>query len=234
MSSPAQLMIVLPVFNEQACVRKVILEWFQEIEDWTEDFVFVVINDGSTDETTKILARLKDRLGSRLEVVERTNHGHGQSCLFGYQMAIERQIPFVFQIDSDGQCDPQFFFRFWRLRHEYDVIYGHRTRRDDGWRRMLASIILKWTLLLTSGAWCSDAMCRIASCERPFLRTPCRKSVPNSHFRILLSPCCSGGATASASMPSPSDFANVMGENPVSHSTVLAKRLGNWSASFAD
>ena len=36
-----ELLIVLPVYNEQASVRKVVIEWFQEVENWTEDFVFL-------------------------------------------------------------------------------------------------------------------------------------------------------------------------------------------------
>lgn len=154
---PPELLVVLPIFNEQASVRKVIMEWFQEVENWTEDFVFLAIDDGSTDDTPRVLARLQEKLGTRLEVICHKNRGHGQSCLCGYRLAVERQIPFVLQIDSDGQCDPQYFFRFWRRRQHGDVIYGWRFRRDDGWRRMLASLVLKWTLLAVSGVWCVDA-----------------------------------------------------------------------------
>ena len=50
-----ELMLVMPVFNEQASVRKVVIEWFQEIENWTENFVLLAINDGSTDETSSVL-----------------------------------------------------------------------------------------------------------------------------------------------------------------------------------
>jgi len=152
-----ELMIVLPVYNEQASVRKVLMEWFQEIENWTEDFVFTVIDDGSTDNTHRVLSRLREQLGPRLEIIRQENSGHGQSCLRGYRLAVERKIPFVFQIDSDGQCDPQYFFRFWRARHQYDVIYGHRLRRDDGWRRVVASLVLRWTLILFARVSCVDA-----------------------------------------------------------------------------
>lgn len=151
------LILVMPVFNEQASVRKVVLEWFQEIENWTERFVFLAINDGSKDETQKILERLKEQLGPRLEILNRENRGHGQSCLQGYRIASERNIPWVFQIDSDGQCDPQYFFKFWRNRNKCDIIYGLRYRRDDGWRRVLASQVLRFTLLVASGVWCQDA-----------------------------------------------------------------------------
>jgi glycosyltransferase involved in cell wall biosynthesis len=154
---PPDLAIILPVYNEQASVRKVVLEWFQEIENWTENFTFLCLNDGSNDDTLKILNRLRDQLGPRLEILTHSNCGHGQTCLAGYRLACERNIPHVLQIDSDGQCDPQYFFRFWRLREKFDVIYGVRTKRDDGWRRVLASLILKTVLLTTQRVHCADA-----------------------------------------------------------------------------
>lgn len=156
-SEPPALLIVMPVFNEQASVRKVVLEWFHEVENWTEDFVFLAINDGSTDGTRAILNRLRETLGPRFEILNQDNRGHGQSCLVGYRQAVERGIPFVFQIDSDGQCDPQFFFRLWRKRNDCDVIYGVRKRRDDGWRRVLASIVLRLFILGFFGRNCVDA-----------------------------------------------------------------------------
>jgi dolichol-phosphate mannosyltransferase len=152
-----ELLVVMPVYNEQASVRKVVLEWFQEIENWTERFLFLAINDGSTDGTEKILTRLRGQLGQRFEVINRENRGHGQTCLQGYRIAVERKIPHVFQIDSDGQCDPQYFFRFWRDREHFDVIYGKRRHREDGWRRTLASFVLKLTLLLFGRVYCVDA-----------------------------------------------------------------------------
>jgi dolichol-phosphate mannosyltransferase len=152
-----ELMLVMPVYNEQASVRKVVMEWFQEIENWTEKFVFLAINDGSTDDSQKVLDRLRQQLGERFEVVNQQNMGHGQSCLHGYRTACQREIPLVFQIDSDGQCDPQYFFRFWRLRASHDVIYGVRKRRDDGFRRALASRVLWMTLAAATGQRCVDA-----------------------------------------------------------------------------
>jgi glycosyltransferase involved in cell wall biosynthesis len=158
MPDPArELLVVIPVYNEQASIRKVVMEWFQEIENWTENFVFLVINDGSTDSTSKLLHRLQTQLGRRLEIIERENRGHGQTCLEGYREAVARSFRHVFQIDSDGQCDPQYFFRFWRERENYDVIYGQRTRRDDGWRRVFASLILRVALFVWCRVNCVDA-----------------------------------------------------------------------------
>jgi len=188
---PPELLVVMPVFNEQASVRKVVLEWFQEIENWTANFVFLAINDGSTDGTRALLEQLRQHLGLRFEILDQTNLGHGQSCLRGYGVAAERGVPFVFQIDSDGQCDPQYFFRFWRLREKYDVIYGRRTRRDDGLRRVFASEVVKLFLLLLFRVRCIDAnvpyrLMRTAAIA-PFLpRVPPDFSLANIGLAVLL------------------------------------------------
>ena len=158
MESPSpELLVVLPVYNEQASVRKVAMEFFEEIENWTERFVFLALDDGSTDNTPAVLERLRTQLGPRFEILRHPNRGHGQTCLAGYHAAAERGIPLVLQIDSDGQCDPQYFFRFWRLRDKADVIYGLRTKRDDGFRRVIASMVLRVFLLVGFRVVCLDA-----------------------------------------------------------------------------
>lgn len=186
-----ELLLVMPVYNESASIRKVVNEWFSEIENWTSHFVFLVINDGSTDETGVILTQLQSRYGGRLEVIQRENRGHGQSCLQGYRIAIERAIPFVFQLDSDGQCDPQYFFRFWRNREKYDVIYGVRRRRDDGLRRVIASLALRFTLLFFARANCPDAnvpyrLMRTTTCAAAIARINEKFFLANVALAVLL------------------------------------------------
>ena len=181
----------MPVFNEQASVRKVVSEWFSEIENWTQDFVFLALDDGSQDGSLKVLETLKEQLGPRLEIVSRPNRGHGQSCLEGYRNALARDIPWIFQIDSDGQCDPQYFFRFWRLRDKCDVVYGVRKRRDDGWRRVLASGVLRLTLALTCGVNCVDAnvpyrLMRSKILPDPLDRIPADFFLTNVALSVLL------------------------------------------------
>lgn len=152
-----ELAVVMPVFNEEASVRKVVRQWFEEIGNWTENFVFLALDDGSTDQTTAVLQRLREQLGERLVVISKPNSGHGQTCLFGYAEANKLDAEWILQIDSDGQCNPEYFFRLWRQRAQCDVIYGVRTRRDDGWRRVVASWVLRGVILIFARASCVDA-----------------------------------------------------------------------------
>ncbi len=147
----------MPVYNEEVSAPRAILEWFEEIAGSLDAFTFLVIDDGSTDDTASVLAGLRSQLGPRLEILTRENRGHGQSCLQGYRIARERGVPLVFQIDSDGQCDPRYFTALWRERERFDVIYGRRVRRDDGWRRVVASMVVRWFLRLLFRVDCPDA-----------------------------------------------------------------------------
>jgi len=151
------LAIVMPVYNEQASIRKVVSEWFYELENWTENFIFIVLNDGSRDGTLRLLERLLEEKGARLSIVNQENIGHGRSCIKGYQLAIDAGVEWILQIDSDGQCDPKYFFRFWNQRDRYDIIFGRRNRREDGARRILASMILKLFILFLYRVNCIDA-----------------------------------------------------------------------------
>ena len=186
-----ELMVIMPVYNEQASVRKVAREFFEEVQNWTERFVFLAIDDGSSDGTLALLEQLRAQFGERFEIHSRPNRGHGQSCVEGYAIAAGRGIPWVLQIDSDGQCDPQYFFRFWRLREGSDVIYGLRTRRDDGWRRIVASMVLRAYILVLFQTVCLDAnvpyrLMRTAAIA-PFLpKIPASFSLANIGLAILL------------------------------------------------
>jgi dolichol-phosphate mannosyltransferase len=154
----AELLVVIPVFNEERSVGFVLDEWTAELGRSGADCSILVIDDGSTDATPEVLHNWKrDHPAVRLEVMRHANRGHGQTCLEGYRIACDRQIPWVFQIDSDGQCDPAFFAAVWAARHGHDVVYGHRTKREDGLKRVLASVLVKAVVRAASGAECIDA-----------------------------------------------------------------------------
>ena len=133
-------------------------EWAAELDRSGAEYSILLIDDGSTDATPEILSGWKrDHPSSRLEIMRHTNRGHGQTCLEGYRIACERKIPWVFQIDSDGQCDPTFFAAVWAARHGHDVVYGHRAKRKDGMKRVLASVLVKAVVCLAAGVVCVDA-----------------------------------------------------------------------------
>jgi glycosyltransferase involved in cell wall biosynthesis len=153
-----ELIVVIPVFNEEQCIESVLGEWTVELDRSGVDYAILLLDDGSSDRTPAILSEWRSkRSDGRIEVVRHANRGHGQTCLAGYRIACQRGIPWVFQIDSDGQCDPAYFPAVWAKRGDYDVVYGHRATRRDGWKRVLASTLVRLVVRVSSGTDCTDA-----------------------------------------------------------------------------
>ena len=154
--SPLDLAVVMPVYNEAANIEAVLSEWFSCLRIVCPNFVLFAVNDGSKDETAKILASLKKELGPRLRVVNKTNSGHGLTCREGYELALAEGAKWIFQIDSDGQCDPAFFHTLYRNRPEQDCVFGYRRTRDDGLGRVIISYCCRLSLWLVTGTYLTD------------------------------------------------------------------------------
>jgi dolichol-phosphate mannosyltransferase len=148
------LAIVVPVYNEEELIVGVLEEWRATISKHVARFLFIVIDDGSRDQTPQKLEKLD---WPELRVHRHENRGHGQSCLVGYQIAADAGAHYVFQIDSDGQCDPSAFSCIWEKRGQAPAIYGRRTHRADGLARSIISRVLRLLLRLTQRTRLNDA-----------------------------------------------------------------------------
>ncbi len=184
------LIVILPVYNESASVGRVLREWHSVLANTLENFVILAIDDGSKDNTLEILQQERETLGGRMEILTRANRGHGQSCLEGYRIACQRKIPFILQIDSDGQSDPRFFPEFWKLRDSCEVIYGKR-ERHDGWARVIASGTLRNLLRILERVDCVDAnvpyrLMNTEKCASTFAQIPREISLANIALAVLL------------------------------------------------
>jgi glycosyltransferase involved in cell wall biosynthesis len=137
----AELIIVTPIYNEEATIRQVLRSWLDEMDRLGIQAVFYAINDGSRDRTQEVLQDFRTREPDRLIVFEKPNSGHGRSCRVGYDRACETNVEWVLQIDSDGQCDPRYFAAFWEAREKADCVLGFRATHGAGLTRQIVSRI---------------------------------------------------------------------------------------------
>lgn len=153
-----ELMVVIPVLNEEQCLDAVLQEWSEELDRTGVDYKVLLLDDGSTDGTAALIKRwVQGRADRRFASARHGNMGHGQTCLAGYRQACLSGAAWVFQIDSDGQCDPAYFRAVWERREGHDVVYGHRTERLDGGQRVLASRLVRAVVRIATGTRCVDA-----------------------------------------------------------------------------
>ncbi len=151
------LTLVIPVYNEAENIQGVVSEWYDVLSKTVEnqDFAILLMDDGSKDTTPQVLEKLKEKY-PKLILNRHTNRGHGQTCLEGYKMAAKLGSEWIMQIDSDGQCDPVFFPKFWEARKQYPILYGRRYQRFDGLSRKIISLVLRWVLYFRVGTKLHD------------------------------------------------------------------------------
>ena len=69
-----RLYVIFPAYNEQANLSTVLEGWYPTAERTGPDSRLVVVNDGGTDGTAALLARLQERM-PQLEVLTQANGG---------------------------------------------------------------------------------------------------------------------------------------------------------------
>lgn len=154
--SEDKLYIIMPAYNEEANIKDVIDSWYPVVEKIGKESRLVIIDDGSKDNTYKIMKELsKDK--KQFIPITKDNSGHGATVLYGYNYALNEKCDYVFQTDSDGQTNPDEFYEFWDLRKDYDMVIGHRNTREDGFSRVVVTKVLKLVIKLCFRVSVTDA-----------------------------------------------------------------------------
>jgi dolichol-phosphate mannosyltransferase len=142
-SEKKMLGVVIPVYNEADCITEVITTWDTFLKGYIgDDFVMLLINDGSKDNTPAILDSLLPQF-KNLRVVHQKNGGHGNAVLNGYHKILDYNPEWVFQVDSDNQFLPEDFPKLWEKRNESRFILGYRKVRYDDFNRLIITRIVR-------------------------------------------------------------------------------------------
>lgn len=180
--TPLDLAVIIPTYNEGIVAKIVVEEWFQALRNLgIPKFTIFLIDDGSTDDTAEIVSSAKVP-EENLMICRKPNSGHGKSCIWGYAKALSFNPKWILQIDSDFQCDPKYFKKFWLNKKDHEVIYGFRKTREDGISRLIISRIISLFVLLGTFNYCKDSNVPYRMFSRNAL-----SNVINKKYEIALS-----------------------------------------------
>lgn len=183
------LYIIIPAYNEATNIAQIAREWHIIAAKISKDSRLVIIDDGSKDNTAKILKNLQSEL-LQLTVLTKPNSGHGATVLYGYNYALEQKADFIFQTDSDGQTLSEEFWSFWEQRQNFTAIIGHRSKREDGLSRVFVTKILKLTLRCIFGVNINDANTPFRLLKKEILQKYITKIPQNFNLpNVLLTVC---------------------------------------------
>jgi glycosyltransferase involved in cell wall biosynthesis len=121
------LTIVVPVYNEEKTIEKVLLS-LTKLREKIETIEIIVVNDGSKDNSLKILKENHNYYDVLINNVQ--NKGKGNAVKSALEKANGKYI--VFQ-DADLEYDPQDFNKFVNLINKFspDLIIGSRFNYAD-------------------------------------------------------------------------------------------------------
>lgn len=95
-----KLVVLIPAFNEEKKISKVISAVPKKIKDYTT--TVLVVDDGSTDNTAEV-----SKKAGAMVVRNIRNSGVGKAFQTGLDKAIEMSADTMVNIDADGQFDPK-------------------------------------------------------------------------------------------------------------------------------
>jgi dolichol-phosphate mannosyltransferase len=116
MLSPASFLTALPVFNEVQHVCPVL----NEVKRFAGDVL--VVDDGSTDGTSDVLAARHDIHLVRHE----NNRGYGAALKTAFEFAVRARYDVLVTIDCDGQHEPQRIAQLVAACRHADIVSGSR------------------------------------------------------------------------------------------------------------
>jgi glycosyltransferase involved in cell wall biosynthesis len=151
----AKYSIVVPFHNEEDNVTVLYARLKQVMEQVDDAFELVLVDDGSTDRTYKLLEEIA-AVDSRVLVVKlRRNFGQTSALAAGFDHATGE---FILAMDGDLQHDPNDIPAFLeKLDEGYDVVSGWRkTRIDNFVLRRLPSACANWLMARLSGVRIHD------------------------------------------------------------------------------
>jgi glycosyltransferase involved in cell wall biosynthesis len=153
--------VVVPMRNEAPNVEEVCGELTSALSACGRSYEIVAIDDGSTDNTFELLARIQ-RSDPRLRVI-RFRRNFGQTAAFAAGFAHARGR-FIVTMDGDGQNDPHDIPAMIEMseRNQLDIVCGWRkVRKDPFLNRRLPSMIANRVISMTTGIRLNDYGCSL-------------------------------------------------------------------------
>ena len=123
-----KISILIPAFNESKTILKVLNNISKAINNIDHQFQIIIINDGSTDDTDKILLENKNLYDEYLKLEKNSGKGYALSC--GFQKC---DGDIVIIQDADLEYDPSDYKYLISpfIKLDADVVYGSRFKSSS-------------------------------------------------------------------------------------------------------
>jgi glycosyltransferase involved in cell wall biosynthesis len=136
----ASISIVLPVYNEENNLQNLLYEWNVALENAKIIYEFIIVEDGSTDNTKEIISSLEKNY-PLVNLSQNKRRGYTQAVLDGITSA---KSDYILCTDSDNQIKIDSLISCLdKLPNENEFLIGYRSPRKDPFVRIVYSKLFK-------------------------------------------------------------------------------------------
>ena len=155
---------VIPVYNEEDSLRPLIERIYSAMSDKPYMFEVIFINDGSTDDSKKVIDDIKNVNGNIRSVEFKKNFGKAAALNKGFKIA---QGDYIISMDSDLQDNPEEIDKLMnKINEGYDLVTGWKKNRKDPLEKRLASKFFNLLTSLATGLKIHDFNCGFKAYKR--------------------------------------------------------------------
>ena len=167
--SDNKVSIIVPVYNEQESISLLINEIVEVMNLNKISFELIVINDGSKDDTKKILKTLSQSTCQLVVINLRKNYGQTAAMAAGFDNASN---DIIITLDGDLQNDPNDIPHLIAIINEgYDLVCGWRfNRKDKLLSRKIPSKIANKLIGLVTGINIHDYGCSLKAFKKEIIK----------------------------------------------------------------
>jgi len=133
-ATKVSISVFFPCFNEAESIASLVEKTLGVLNEVSEDFEIIIVNDGSTDETAYIADSLAEKIEQVKVVHHEINSGYGSALQTGFRSATKE---LVFYTDGDEQFDISELPPLLKQIDGYDIVSCYRINRNEGAVRKL-------------------------------------------------------------------------------------------------
>ena len=152
------LSVFFPAYNDAGTIASLVISAVKVAGTLTPDYEVIVVNDGSSDDTPKILDELAKIYPQHVRIVHHPkNRGYGGALRTGFATASK---DYVFYTDGDAQYDPSEMTVLWgKMTDDVDWVNGWKISRSDPFHRIVIGRLYHHMVKLLFGLKVRDVDC---------------------------------------------------------------------------
>ncbi len=173
-----KVLIIIPAYNEEKNINNTVN---QIISLNNPDIDYIVINDGSTDNTLQVLI---DNNYNFINLP--ANLGIGGAVQTGYKYAMRNNYDIAIQFDGDGQHNAEYISQLiTEIENGNDLVIGSRfIKKEDGFKstrvRRFGIVILSSLIKICTGKKITDPTSGFRACNKKVISLFC-EDYPNDY-----------------------------------------------------